>query len=238
MIRALNNQVTTPTSTFSNNLASGAPGGNGGQAASGFGGFGGQGGTHGAGGLGGSGVGGLGGSGSDAGGGLGGGLANFGTASFTGITVNFTGNQAIGGTAILGFGGRGGAGGFGTGGSGGSGLSGGDGFSGSGGLGANGGVGGNGLGGAIYNSTTATLTLAPRLAQGEAPRSPSPQTPSLATRRLAAWAGQAARAVAPPAARGTPRVEGPARPSRALPGPPESRVSGRVAAWSSSPAAW
>jgi hypothetical protein len=85
-------------------------------------------------------------------------LANDGTASFTGVTVNFTSNQASGGA-----GGLGGAGGFGSGGAGGAGVRGGNGGDGLGGNAGNGGGGGNGLGGAIFNANTAALTIAPRL---------------------------------------------------------------------------
>ena len=72
--------------------------------------------------------------------------------------MNFTNNQANGG-----IGGMGGRGGFGQGGNGGNGGLGGSGGSGTGGNGGNGGVGGSGLGGGIFNQTTGTLTIQPRL---------------------------------------------------------------------------
>jgi hypothetical protein len=95
--------------------------------------------------------------GSTGGGGTGGALANEGTASLTGVTVNFSGNFAEAGA-----GGIGGAGGFGGGGTGGNGQLGGNGGDGLGGSDANGGNGGNGLGGAILNGATGTLTIDPR----------------------------------------------------------------------------
>ena len=156
--RPRNHRVTTPASTFYANQASGGAGGAGGRAGSATGGPGGQGGSRGAGGLGGIGTGGAGGVGGAAGRDLGGGLANFGNASFSGITVDFRTNSA--GTGV---GGRGGNGGLGIGGNGGIGTLGGDGFSGSGGNGGNGGFGGDGLGGAIFDAKSATLVLAPRL---------------------------------------------------------------------------
>ena len=128
------------------------------RAHSGIGAKGGQTSQTGRGGDGGFGVGANGGNGGAAGAGVGGGLDNGGTASFTGITVNFTNNQATGGT-----GGMGGRGGFGQGGSGGDGGLGGSGATGKGGDGGTGGAGGSGLGGGIFNQTTGTLTIQPRL---------------------------------------------------------------------------
>jgi hypothetical protein len=124
----------------------------------GNGGHAGIGGPRGVGGGGGSGGGGEGGSGSIAGDGIGGALDNAGTASFIGVTVNFTNNQANGGA-----GGRGGAGGLGVGGDGGNGVVGGHGGIGDGGTGGSAGAGGGGLGGAIFNSINASLTIDPRL---------------------------------------------------------------------------
>ena len=72
--------------------------------------------------------------------------------------MNFTANQAAGGS-----GGRGGVGAEGRGGKGGNGALGGNGGNGFAGKGGNGGLGGNGLGGAINNLPTGVLTIAPRL---------------------------------------------------------------------------
>ncbi len=94
--------------------------------------------------------GGAGGAGSAAGNGDGGGLFNAATASFTGVTVTFTSNQAASGT-----GGTGGAGAAATGGLEGGGATGGD--------GGDGGEGASGVGGGIFNATNGTLTLKPEL---------------------------------------------------------------------------
>jgi hypothetical protein len=99
-----------------------------------------------------SGIGGSGGNGS------GGGLANFGAASFTGITIDFRANLATGGA-----GGQGGAGGTAFAGNGGGGNTGGNGFTATGGNGSDGGAGGRGLGGAIWTSLSSRLTIDPRL---------------------------------------------------------------------------
>jgi len=90
---------------------------------------------------------GAGGTGSAAGNGDGGGLFNAGTASFTGVTVTFTSNQAASG--------NGGAGGAAAGGVAQGSATGGD--------GGDGGEGASGVGGGIFNATTGTLTLEPRL---------------------------------------------------------------------------
>jgi hypothetical protein len=100
----------------------------------------------------------LGGPGRTGGDGIGGALDNAGTVSFTGVTVNFTQNQANGGA-----GGRGGDGGLGVGGAGGRGAVGGHGGPGTGGTGGSAGAGGVGLGGAIFNAGNASLTIDPRL---------------------------------------------------------------------------
>ena len=97
--------------------------------------------------------------------GRGGVLANFGTVSFVGLTVDFRSNQARGGT-----GGQGAPGGAATGGTGGTGDQafaragdvGGAGGNAQGGSGAKGGFGGSSTGGAIYNAIAASLVLAPR----------------------------------------------------------------------------
>jgi hypothetical protein len=158
VIRPRNNQTTTPTSMFFANEANGGAGGDGGQSGFGVGGAGGPSGIREFGGTGGEGQGGAGDSGDDGGAGSGGGLANFGSAFFTGITVDFRANQANSGA-----GGRGGAGGFGRGGAGGDGAGGGNGFDGDGGLGGDGGSRGNGMGGGIYTGSHASLTIDPRL---------------------------------------------------------------------------
>ena len=78
--------------------------------------------------------------------------------SFTGVTVNFTNNQAmavLAGAAVLG--------GQGVGGLGGDGVFGGHGGSGIGGPGGRGGNGGFGVGGGIFNAANARLTIDPRL---------------------------------------------------------------------------
>jgi hypothetical protein len=161
VFRALNQRATTPTSLFSANQANGGAGGDGGMSLLGSGGLGGPGGLKGTGGSGGTGgdVGsGLGTQGSAGGAGKGGGLANSGTATFTGITVDFRSNVASGGA-----GGHGSAGAAGAGGRGGDGASGGKGGGGAGAPSADGGKGGIGSGGAIWIDKLATLTIDPRL---------------------------------------------------------------------------
>jgi hypothetical protein len=103
-------------------------------------------------------VGGAGGNGGAANHGFGGGLFNAGTASFTGMTVNFTEDQATSGS-----GGNGANGGDATGGNGGDastgpGIRGGDASSGIAGIG---GAGGSGQGGGINNVATGRLTIDP-----------------------------------------------------------------------------
>jgi hypothetical protein len=84
-------------SIFTQNQTNGGGGGTGGAGSTAFGARGGRGSAYGAGGNGGYGDGGKGGNGGAAGTGSGGGLFNAGTASLTGVTVNFTNNQANGG---------------------------------------------------------------------------------------------------------------------------------------------
>ena len=149
-------------SSFTANLAAGGAGGDGGVAGNGFGGAGGDSsGTGSKGGDGGFGVSGGGGNGGAAGSCDGGGLANAGSVSFVGITVNFAANQANGGS-----GGSGGANGRGDGGDGGDASTGGNG--GDGGelaLAAKGGDGGSGaasFGGGIENLPSGNLTIKPQ----------------------------------------------------------------------------
>ena len=109
------------------------------------------------------GAGGLGDGGSGAGGGAanqgaGGGFYDAGIASFTGVTVNFTNNQARGGV-----GGNGGSGRNTKGGNGGNGATGGKGGNTLGGDGGNGGESGIGEGGGIVVDVSGTLTIDPRL---------------------------------------------------------------------------
>jgi hypothetical protein len=140
--------LTISQSAFTANQANGGGGGDGGQGAEAV--------TQSAPpGLGviGTSAGGTGGAGGAAGAGNGGGLANFGTASFTGVTVNFGANQAQ-----CAPGGRGGAGAKGTGGD--AGSKAGDAAGGDGGPG---GASGSGLGGGIFNAKNATLMIDPRL---------------------------------------------------------------------------
>jgi hypothetical protein len=153
-------------SAFTSNLANGGGGGSGGPGGNAFGGPGGNAGRDGiAGGHGGAATGGTGGNGGSANSGLGGGLFNVGTASFTGVTVNFTSNQANGA-----FGGSGGTGGLSVAGNGG-GITlggadpsvGGNGGNSFGGTGGNGGESGIGQGGGIFVATSGTFTLKPRL---------------------------------------------------------------------------
>ena len=94
----------------------------------------------------------------EAGDGNGGGLDNNGTATFTGITVNFTSNQAFSGN-----GGTGGNGGAATGGFGGNGGVGGRGGNATGGDGGDGGFSSFGIGGGIHNADATTLVIQPRL---------------------------------------------------------------------------
>ena len=113
--------------------------------------------------------------------GSGSGLFNAGTASFTGVTVNFTANQADGGV-----GGSGGHGGLGHGGSGGdndgSGLGGRGGY-GIGGDGGNGGDGGSAWVAASSTPRPATSPSSPGWGRRRAHRNPRPPMPSRATGR-------------------------------------------------------
>jgi hypothetical protein len=143
--------------TFSANQANGGMGGLGGHGEGGRGGNGAFPGSL-AGGKGGGGESGNGSVGGVAGNGNGGGLANAGSVSFTGITVNFSGNEASGG-----LGGNGGDARDGRGGAGGNGTSGGPGGPAYGGSGGNGGDGGDGFGGAINNLPSGIITIKPRL---------------------------------------------------------------------------
>jgi hypothetical protein len=153
----LSNSTKTALSSFASNVARGGNGGagsNGGNASSGNGG----GGQHATGGFGGSAFGGNGGVGGAAGDGDGGGLSNLGTASFTGVTVNFTSNLAVSGN-----GSTGGSGGTATGGFGGNGATGGTGGEATGGAGGDGGFSSFGIGGGIDNANNASLVINPRL---------------------------------------------------------------------------
>ena len=93
--------------------------------------------------------------------GRGGGLYDAGVATFTGVTVNFTGNQVRGG-----FGGNGGSGRDAKGGNGGNGLTGGSGGETLGGDGGNGGESGIGIRGVILVDVSGMLSIDP----GVAPR--------------------------------------------------------------------
>jgi hypothetical protein len=160
------NTSSPPVSTFSMNLTvggSGGNGGNGGSATAGNGGNGGNGSALGTtGGNGGSATSGSGGSGGLGDVGVGGGLLDAGTASFTGVTVDFTNNQATGGSA--GNGGNGGADAIGGTGGFGLGARGGNGGNATGGNGGNAGaISGIGSGGGIAVDPSGTLVLKPRL---------------------------------------------------------------------------
>ena len=157
------NRSAPAATTFSANKAEGGNGGHGGAGGDATAGSGGNGGTPGAfgtGGNAGSATSGSGGSGGAGGLGSGGGFYDDGTASLTGITVNFTNNAAVGGsggngfTAGNAFGGSGGNGEAGKGGNGGDA---------SGGNGGNAGVAGVGSGGGITVDTAGSLVLKPRL---------------------------------------------------------------------------
>lgn len=149
-----------PTSTFTGNQAVGGLGGNAGNGGAALGGRGGDGLGNlggGAAGAGGAAVGGRGGRGGAGASGQGGAIANKGTASFTGVTLDIiTNNIARGG-----FGGNGGNAGNATGGTGGNGTHGGAGGESVGGNGGFGGIGGSGFGGGIFQGD-GTLLLAPR----------------------------------------------------------------------------
>ena len=102
--------------------------------------------------------GGTGGAGGGAGDGDGGGLSNSGTASFIGVTVNFTSNVAISAN-----GGNGGEGGAADSGFAGNGAAGGRGGDATGGAGGDGGFSSFGIGGGIHNANNASLVINPRL---------------------------------------------------------------------------
>ncbi len=117
--------------------------------------------------------------------GTGGGLFNAGTASFTGVTVDVSSNQAVSGT--------GGTGGSATGGvSAGSGIVGitTTGGSATGGNGGDSGVGASGLGGGFFNATKATLTLKPRLGAAKGSRQAKATDVITTNKALAATGGQ------------------------------------------------
>jgi hypothetical protein len=155
---AQNKSKPPAATTFTNNQADGGGGGAGRAGGSSTAGNGGKGGALGAGGAGAQGVGGNGGKAGAAGNGSGGGLFNIGTATFTGITVNFTANQATSGFAT-----NGGGGGSAKAGNGGNGTKGGDGGNVFSGIGGEGGVGGIGQGGGIFDGPGGHLALMPRL---------------------------------------------------------------------------
>ena len=148
-------------SNFIDNQATGGAGAAGGIARGGTGGDGGNGGAKANGGAGGRGAGGVGGNGGSGNSAEGAGLFDAGTASFTGIVVNFQANAAVAG--LGGAGGIGGQADGGAGGNGGTTGTGGNGGSAQGGTGGNGGNGSTGRGGGILVATTGTLTLKPRL---------------------------------------------------------------------------
>ena len=152
-------------SNISTNQANGGGGGSGGQPGNANAGIGGNSGFEGEGGRGGSAQGGAGGNGGSANEGAGGGLFNAGVASFTGVTVNFSSNQATGavggngaggGIAVAGRGGNVAPGGVDP-------VGGGLGGSAVGGNGGNGGESGIGIGGGVFVANTGTFTLKPRL---------------------------------------------------------------------------
>ena len=148
----------TSASTFASNVALGGQGGAGASGGTAQSGDGGGGGTHATGGTGGTSVGGNGGQGGGAGDASGGGLANMGAASFTGLTVNITSNRAGSGS-----GGNGGNGGNAFGGFGNNGATGGTGGAAYGGEAGDGGFSAFGIGGGIFDGNNAPLTINPRL---------------------------------------------------------------------------
>jgi hypothetical protein len=155
------NASSSPASTFAKNQATGGGGGTGGQAGNALGGTGGNGGIIPAeGGPGGFAEGGTGGNGGAGGEATGGGFYDDGTASFTGVTMNFQSNKATGGTGgVAGSGGtvQGGTGGTGTG------AAGGQGGAPTGGNGGSGGASGIAKGGGITVDVSGSLVLNPRL---------------------------------------------------------------------------
>jgi hypothetical protein len=150
---------TAPESIFTNNQANGGGGGRGEIGGGGTGGSGGSsGGPSANGGSAGAVKAGDGGPSGATNEGLGGGVFNAGSASFTGVTVDFTTNQATG--AI---GGQGANGGEAFGEIGGNGLPAGSNANATGGNGGNAGNGGIGQGGGLFNTTTGALVIEPRL---------------------------------------------------------------------------
>jgi hypothetical protein len=156
-IKAQKNASKQQTSAFGSNQAGGGAGGDGGQAGSAFAGNGGNGVADGFGGNGGKADGATSGAGVGGGSALGGGLFNAGTASFSGITVNFANNQVRGGNGGLGRNGR-----DSQGGTGGDGVAGGTGGETIGENGGNGGDSGVAEGGGILVDVSGTLIIKPR----------------------------------------------------------------------------
>jgi hypothetical protein len=173
-------------SLFANNRASGGIGGVGGNGGAGSGGSGGNGGAAKVGGPAGAVSGGVGGTGGAANDGSGGGLYNAGTASFVGVTVNFTGNQAVSG-----IGGPGGLGGNATGESGGKGNPGAHGGNATGGNGGDGGEGGIAQGGGIEDTSSGTLVIAPRKGANKGSKQAKSTDVITANQALSATAGAA-----------------------------------------------
>ncbi len=159
VFRSVSKRSPSTTSVFQGNQAVGGAGNDGGDGGFAEGGHGGAGGgTTGDGGNGGRADAGGSTPGSQGGTGFGGGLANSGSASFTGISVNFQSNIAMGGKGSVG-----GDGGDSSAGNGGNGFVGGDGLNSTATNGSNGGAGGDGLGGGIWSGSESSLTLNPQL---------------------------------------------------------------------------
>ena len=219
-------------SGFVSNLANGGGGGAGGAGGFSFSGPGGNGGNGSAGGSAGLSFGGAGGLGGAAGNGEGGGLFNAGAASFTGVTVNLTSNQANSG--VGGNGGNGGAANGGGGGNAGTGGIGGTGGSATGGNGGGGGEGGIGQGGGIFDATTGTLTIQPRLGVKKGTKQAKATDVITANQANALSAGLGgAEGRRPPVRAATPAaLRVPPRP--AAPAPPASPASAWAAASPSS----
>ena len=104
-------------------------------------------------------------------------LFRSGTASFTGVTVTFTANQAASGT-----GGSGGTGGAAQGGVAQGSATGGD--------GGDSGEGASGIGGGVFNATTGTLTLEPRLGAKKGSKQAKATDVITTNKALAATGGQ------------------------------------------------
>ena len=155
-------------------------------------------------------------------------MSNAGSASLTGVTVNFQSNSATGAG-----GGHGGAGGFSSGGEGGIGTTGGYRFSGVGGTGGDGGVGNAGLGGAIFNATTGTLTIAPRTGARRGSKQSKSTDTITANQAIGGPAGLAGAGEAQPAVRAKLLEAQPIRGFPAWPDFPDFRVPALAAAWSS-----